>query len=285
LIGSTFLRLLYWQHILSRKWLISFFVFTILSSYSVMQIMNYTHSTGKMFNIFDAYFYQFGLHMYLFIVIAPLYLILISSIFTDTGIDNYIYIRFNNKRYVWLNKMILLFAITGTYILMATLINVIIGSFSLEMGISWSEGAKTLEQLLYIADFNFMNDQLFTISPILVMLTSLLLLYLYLFFLGVLAFIASFLFKKSIFGLALGLSVNLFIFGASKLMDASSIHPFMPFNKILIKSHDALFSINLVSSAMGSIAYWAFFIGIAVFIFWAIFQKSDYIFEVKDSDN
>jgi len=251
--------------------------------YSVREIYKLSLETSYTFNLFDVFFYEFGLFMYIFLIIIPIYIFLISDIFIDKRIDTYIYSRINKKTNIWKNKIFLIFVVTVLYMVSAVFINIIIGGLSLGFPSEWSEAAVEINSVFSQEEFRYINTDFLNFSPLLATLVLISLLTLGLAFIGIIINLTTIILKKPIISLALGMSINFILLICFKYDDYIDIQ-ILPHQHFLLIFKDVSLNIMNFNSIIFSYFYWLLTISVATYISFFFFKKSNYIFEVKEYD-
>jgi hypothetical protein len=277
---SFFLKLFFYN---IKKWVFAFLVLVGLSIYSVREIYKLSWETSYTFNLFDVLFYEFGLFMYIFLIIIPIYIFLISDIFIDKRIDTYIYSRIYKKTSIWKNKIFLIFVVTVLYMVSAVFINIIIGGLSLGFPNDWSEAAVEINSVFSQEEFRYVNTDFLNFSPLLATLVLISLLTLGLAFLGIIINLTTIIFKKPIISFALGMSINFILLICFKYNDYIDIQ-ILPHQHFLLIFKDVSLNIMNFNSITFSYFYWLLTIAVATYISFFFFKKSNYIFEVKEYD-
>lgn len=286
MIYKQFLKQSIMSHVLSIKWVLSFVCLTALSLYASIQIQTYSYTTGQPFNIFDVFFYQFGLYMYVFLVISPIFIALISNISINHRMDNYIYARFPVKHHVWSNKIFLLIILAFLFLIKALVINLIIGFSSVETGFNWSTGVKLLSGLSSPNgnDLHYIGVSFFGTTPVFTMFVLLGLLFCYLFFIGLVTMCVSFFCKKAFYGFLVGIIFNFSTLILLKIDYLFEDFPYLLYHKLLLQYQKPVFHLNTEGALTYTFLYWFFLITITATFSFFLFTKSDYVFEAKDYD-
>lgn len=265
------------------RWVISFLCLVGLSMFSTKEIHNLSIETGYVFNLYDVLFYEFGLFMYLFLIIVPIYVYLVNDIFIDNRLDTYIYIRFTDKTDIWKHKVLQLLVITLGYIFSAVFTTALIGGLSLGLPVGWSEGALNINSIMAQEEFNYINKDFLKYDPSVSLLIMLFLVFGGLFCLGMLITTITFIGKKTIVGYIVGLLSNFIILISFKFNHLLDIH-LLPYHHFLLIFRGTSFRFYDTRSVYFSFFYWVILCLIITIFSRKTFLKANYIFEVKDYD-
>lgn len=278
---SFFLSLFLYKII---RWVISFIALVALSLYATFEIKKLEIESGYQFNIYDVMFYEFGLFMYLFLIIIPIYIYMVSDFFIDDRLDNYIYTRFIYKIEIWKYKILTLFLITGIYITLASLICILIGSLSFGISLEWSEGALHLNDIFYQEEFGYIGSNFLHWNPALAFLMLISLLILSLFSIGIAINVATIVSKKAIIAFVLGIIINFSTLITFKYDDKLNEIFLLPYQHIFLQFQNSSLNFLDTKSFVFSLIYWVLMIILLILLSQRVFLKTNYLFEVKNND-
>lgn len=174
----------------------------ILSIYFInfLLIGNFLVETEKMqSNVIDYILYLFNDFYFIFFLSYILISILIFPININLHIDKYIYIRYQSRKKWFMSRIFII-----SFCLMILIMTIILISL-----IQLISRLKKITIWTQFGVYYFSNIHLFYESPLVAVIISIVLVYLYLFSLSLISFVSGLFFSKKIFGFFLAITLNL----------------------------------------------------------------------------
>ncbi|CAG7840601.1 hypothetical protein CLOHAE12215_02025 [Clostridium haemolyticum] len=235
---------------LSIKWVI-FIIFPILIHIFITIKNSITHSS----TVYDLILSTFNDYYLIFYILYLLFSILVLKVIVREGFDSYVYIRFKYRSKWFYNKIRFIGLIAFIYILVIIGLCILasIGHFGFSN--LWSEFSK-----IHFKTY----DIIFSFSPIRATLISSILLFMYLFTLGLIIFISSLFVKHNVFAFVIAFLINI-INMLCFLCNIRLFHKIGFCHNTLLTFH-SLTNNNLQPTIIHSFIYWIVFISILIFI-------------------
>ncbi len=233
---------------------ISIAIIGIVYLINILSIRNFLLKTNKMqTNIIDYILYLFNDFYFIFFLSYTLISIFIFRLNYTHDIDNYIYIRYKNRKEWFINRILKIAFCVLAFIITILLISSV-QLFTYFKGITtWTEFGNNY----------FPNIQLIVKSPITAVIISISLVYLYLFALSLISFTSGLFFNKSIYGFFLAIILNL----TNMLVYLNRIKSLLEFtfctNTLLIDQYNRQIDTDKI---MFSLLYWSVIIIITIIL-------------------
>jgi hypothetical protein len=231
------------QRLYQFRWVIPVPVMALLAFVVVGAVQAQSASVALAGNAWDVLFSVFDSPTFIFILIIPLYLFLVSDLGGKTEIDALLLPRLGSRISWWAGKNLVLFLLTVFYFLLSVGIVASVATSVLPWQGGWSELVRGVSLGV--------NPTVLEISPALASGFLLLLLFLGVYSIGLLSHLLTHIYGSGFLGLIAGLLVSLSGFTAA-LVDVGpplsyvSIHRYILFN---------YFSPGLNNSTHGSLPY------------------------------
>lgn len=236
--------------LLSTRWVLFIIAPIIIHIFTTIKNVM-IHSS----NVYDLILIIFNDYYLIFYILYLLFCVLILKVIGRDDFDSYLYIRFKNRghwfynkvRFIGLTSVVYILAIIGMCILAS------IGHFGFSN--IWSEFGK-----IYFEKY----DIILSFSPIIATLISSILLFMYLFTLGIIIFVSSLFVKHIVFSFVIAFLINLI----NMLCFLCNIRLFYKIgfcHNTLLTFH-SLTNNSLQPTIIHSFIYWIVFISTLIFI-------------------
>ncbi len=244
----------------------------IFSLYSAIEVKYSIDNAKYSFNTLNVLLHAFALYSNIFLVVTPIYIYIITNAIKNTNLDNYVVIRTNKIK--WIENRIFTLAIyTFIYLIISFFIVVIISTFFVPWGFSWTTGVTS-------GFTSYFNKNFVSLNPITVLF--IIFIFLSLYTLSLVISLISLLFKTNFLSLCIGFIINFLILVLYKFDYTLEKFWFLPYKHIFLNFRSTQTSINNIYSVKFSILYWSSFILIAILLNLIVIEKKDLIFEVKN---
>ncbi len=148
----------------SKKYLFVFLVICVYPLFCMQQISTLC-SIDKLV-VLDGLFYQYGLYINYYLVFVPLYILLSYDLAKQGELNNYIFLRVNQRKTIILSKMLANIFLSIIFVLLSVTISFMVMRISLPYSNTWSSLMLGMQQA---SDIGLINSSLIALSPITVL--------------------------------------------------------------------------------------------------------------------
>lgn len=247
-----------WRKIANKYYFIdkkiSISIVLIFYFINLLSIKNFFLETNNLkINIIDYILYLFNDFYFIFFLSYILISVFMFRIYLNSDIDEYIYIRYRNRNRWLINRILYISVCVLVFIMMLLFVN-FIQLFIYFKGIAtWTDFGENY----------FSNIYSIVKSPIIAVVISISLVYLYLFSLSLIAFTGGLFFKKKIYGFFFAVILNLlnmliYLNGIKSISEISFCT-----NTILLYQYNRQIQFDKI---VFSVVYWLIIIAIAIIL-------------------
>ncbi|MGE7625466.1 hypothetical protein ACQKMD_21450 [Viridibacillus sp. NPDC096237] len=202
----------------------------------------------------------------LFYCISPIFLIAITSFFSVGHIQNYLIVRFKSKKAWYTHNVVLISKFVTVFCILLIAVMILESLLVLDINNKWSEYA--------IHFYSFHHELLVNFKPLILIITTVLLLWLFLFFSGLLYYVVFLItgkiFISFLFLFALN-SINI----VGRLSQLENISYYLFYNRINVFQYIYMTHSDRVDYPFGIFFYWAFLIMIIYIAGYLVINKLD----------
>ncbi len=148
----------------SKKYLFVFLVICVYPLFCMQQIS--TLCTIDKLVVLDGLFYQYGLYINYYLVFVPLYILLSYDLAKQGELNNYIFLRVNQRKTIILSKMLANILLSIIFVLLSVTVSFIVMGMSLPYSNTWSSLMLGMQQA---SDIGLINSSLIALPPITVL--------------------------------------------------------------------------------------------------------------------
>lgn len=256
----------------SKKYLFAFLVICVYPLFCMQQISTLC-SIDKL-SVLDGLFYQYGFFMNYYLVFAPLYILLSYDLAKQGELNNFIFLRVNQRKTIILSKMLSNILLSIIFVLLSLTISFIIMRISLPYSNMWSTLMLGMQQA---SNREFINSSLTTISPVIIFEMLIILQIFSYIAIGHLILLLVNFFRHEILAFISAIILNfvwLVLIKIPNLLDNILI---LPYQRMFLHYIDINKSGGLILEMVKIIGYWLIIIGFLAALNIAVFKHKDFL--------
>lgn len=280
---NNLIKFLFITKILQPRWLITFILLCQLPLWNIYQFSKITQGMQIQTTVYHILLLQFGLYTNIFLILIPIYVILISDIINDGGLEQFLLIRMKDIN-SWIKyKIKSLFICTFIYLSMSFILCFTISFFSLPKFADYRRSSH-IGDLILNGHFAYFNKQFIDVQPYIVIGYMFVFLLMSMFSLGLIILFSSLYFKCNAIPLIIGAVlniINLILLRCDHLFNNLFL---LPYKKILLQFQNNNLRLLDINSIAFSVLYWIIIICILVFIIFIKAKNKNFIFEVDTNE-
>lgn len=242
------------QTVVRNRSVIVFPAFLLLAYLGTQLVFAEAANTQATFNTWDILFNVFANQYYIFYVMTPVYLFLVSDFLFDHGFREAAMLRIGSRKKWWTAKVSALLISNALFLLIGLSICAIIASFVYPWEAGWSVGAALGAENL------FLNPKALVLSPLLALMQLAALLLLGWTCLGLIALTATLYTGKQLYGFAVSMIIFFSGLITMRLQLATPWSHLYLDRHLLFNQHSFAGASSALPEIWESMVYWAVFI-------------------------